>query len=113
MFEESKTRSIVKALSWRVLATLTTTLLVLVFTGRLDVALTVGVFEAIVKMLFYFLHERAWNRISVGRKHVQPSPASPVQPGRPIVEPALGADLEGEPRVVKTDAGRPGELVHE
>ena len=111
MFEESKTRSIVKALSWRVLATLITTLLVFTFTGRLDIALTVGAFEAIVKMLFYFLHERAWNRISVGRKHVQPSP---IQPGRPIVEPALdGPDLEGVPRVVKTDAARPGGLVHE
>ena len=42
MFEESKTRSIVKAISWRVLATLITTLLVFTFTGRLDVALTVG-----------------------------------------------------------------------
>ena len=111
MFEESKTRSIVKAISWRVLATLITTLLVFTFTGRLDVALTVGAFEAVVKMLFYFLHERAWNRISVGRKHVQPSP---VRPGRPIVEPALdGPDLEDVPRVVKTDAGRPGEFAHE
>ncbi len=111
MFEESKTRSIIKALSWRVLATLTTTLLVFTFTGRLDVALTVGAFEAVVKMLFYFLHERAWNRISVGRKHVQPNP---VRPGRPIVEPALdGSDLEGVPRVVKTDAGGPGEFAHE
>ena len=110
MFEESKTRSIVKAISWRVLATLITTLLVFTFTGRLDVALTVGAFEAVVKMLFYFLHERAWNRISVGRKHVQPNP---VRPGRPIVEPALGADSEGVPRVMKTDAARPGELAHE
>ena len=111
MFEESKTRSIVKAISWRVLATLITMLLVLTFTGRLDVALTVGAFEAIVKMAFYFLHERAWNRISAGRKHVQPSP---VQPGRPIVEPALDdPDGEGVPRVAKTDEGRPRELVHD
>ena len=111
MFEESKTRSIVKALSWRVLATLITMSLVLTFTRRVDVALTVGAFEAIVKMLFYFLHERAWNLVSVGRKHVQPSR---VQPGRPGVEPALdGPDLEGVPRVVKTDAADPRELVHE
>ena len=32
----------------------------------------------------------------------------------PIVEPALdGPDLEGVPRVVKTDAARPGEFAHE
>ena len=111
MFEESKTRSIIKALSWRVLATLITTSLVFFFTGRVDLALWVGAFEAVVKMLFYFLHERAWNRISVGRRHVQPSP---VQPGRSIVEPALdGPDLEGVPRVTKADEAHPRELVHE
>ena len=70
MFEETTARSIGKAISWRVLATFITASLVFVFTGRMDIALTVGVFEAIVKVLFYFLHERAWNRISVGRKRV-------------------------------------------
>ena len=70
MFEETTARSIGKAISWRVLATFITASLVFVFTGRMDIALTVGVFEAIVKALFYFLHERAWNRISVGRKRV-------------------------------------------
>ena len=86
MFEESTTRSVVKAISWRVLATLITASLVFIFTGRMDIALTVGVFEAIVKLLFYILHERAWNRISVGRKQVA---VGAVEAGGLTSEPGL------------------------
>ena len=71
MFEESSFRSVVKALSWRIIATFTTTLLVLLFTGRLDVAVTVGALEAIAKMALYFAHERVWNRLDFGRRPVQ------------------------------------------
>lgn len=70
MFEESSARSVVKALSWRIVATLTTTGLVFAFTGRFDLAITVGVFEAVAKMALYFGHERLWNRLSFGRKPV-------------------------------------------
>ena len=68
MFEESATRSITKALSWRILATLTTTLLVYAVTGSTDFAVTVGGLEAVAKMALYFIHERAWNRLDIGRK---------------------------------------------
>ena len=68
MFEESPIRSIVKAVSWRVVATATTTLLVWLFTGEVGLALTVGAFEAVAKMALYFLHERAWNRLRFGRR---------------------------------------------
>ena len=70
MFEESATRSVFKALSWRVIATLTTTLLVYAFTGRTDVAVTVGLLEAGTKMVLYYFHERLWNRLNVGRQPV-------------------------------------------
>ena len=73
MFEESTTRSVAKAVSWRVIATLTTALLVYAFTRRFDVALTVGLLEALAKMFLYFGHERVWNRLDFGRKAVAPS----------------------------------------
>lgn len=72
MFKESSTRSVVKALSWRFVATLTTIILVFVFTGRFDLAITVGLFEALVKMVLYFAHERIWNKLGFGRKLVAP-----------------------------------------
>jgi len=42
---ETHTRSIAKALSWRIIATLTTTLLVFIFTGNLVVSGGVGLTE--------------------------------------------------------------------
>ena len=67
MFEETSTRSVVKALSWRIVATLTTTGLVFVFTGRFDLAITVGVIEAVAKMALYL---RLWNKLGFGRKPI-------------------------------------------
>ena len=72
MFKESSTRSVVKALSWRFVATLTTTMLVFAFTGRFDLAITVGLLEALVKMVLYFAHERVWNKLGFGRMLVAP-----------------------------------------
>ena len=68
MFEETSMRSVVKALSWRIVATLTTTGLVFAVTGRFDLAITVGIFEAVAKMALYFMHERVWNKLEFGRK---------------------------------------------
>jgi len=72
MFKETRTRSVVKTFSWRVLATLTTAALVLIFTGRLSLAVTVGSLEFIVKIVIYFFHERLWDKIPLGRKIVSP-----------------------------------------
>jgi uncharacterized membrane protein len=63
---ESKTRSILKSVSWRVLATCTTMLLVYLFTKRLTLSLGIGAVEVTVKMFIYFLHERMWLRIKLG-----------------------------------------------
>ena len=72
MFKETKIRSVIKAFSWRFLATLTTFTLVWVFTGKIDTALAVGGLEVILKMLIYFLHERGWDKIRWGKTEIQP-----------------------------------------
>ena len=68
MFEESAMRSVLKAISWRVLATLTTTILVYLFTGSTEIAVTIGLLEAVAKMALYYFHERFWNQLNVGRR---------------------------------------------
>ena len=73
MFKETKSRSIVKTISWRVLATLTTIVLVYIFIGDTTIALSVGGIEVILKMIIYFFHERAWDKIKFGRKEVKPA----------------------------------------
>lgn len=73
MFIETHTRSVAKSLSWRLTATLTTILLVYLFTGTMELALAIGGVEVIAKMLIYFFHERAWNNVRFGRAEVKPS----------------------------------------
>lgn len=73
MFYETNTRSIAKAVSWRILATLVTTSLVWAFTHQLALAASIGGLEAIAKILLFYAHERAWGRIQHGKRAVQPA----------------------------------------
>lgn len=73
MYTESNIRSIVKTLSWRVIATGTTALIVWLFTGELTLAVAVGGVEALSKMVLYYIHERGWDRIRLGRKEIEPA----------------------------------------
>lgn len=57
-----------KTLSWRIVATLTTVLLVLVFSENLALATLVGITEIVVKSVVYYVHERVWNLSSFGRR---------------------------------------------
>lgn len=60
---ESKTRSLVKALTWRVVASTDTVVLALIFTGSAAAALSIGALELLTKTLWYYLHERVWLRV--------------------------------------------------
>ncbi len=66
LHEEHK-RSALKAVSWRIIATSVTMFLVYVFTGKLELSASVGIFDVVLKMMLYFFHERTWNTISFGR----------------------------------------------
>lgn len=56
-------RAVAKAISWRVIASITTVAIVYLFTGHLLLSAGIGVVEVITKMIFYYYHERVWNRI--------------------------------------------------
>lgn len=68
MIISSLSRSVAKAVTWRVIATATTMFIVYFFTGELELSLEVGFFDVLMKLAFYFLHERAWNRVWYGRE---------------------------------------------
>ncbi|WP_457743506.1 adenylyl-sulfate kinase [Sulfurimonas sp.] len=72
MYKETNKRSIVKGISWRVIATTTTVIIVYVFFGRLDLAIATGVIESVLKVGLYWAHERAWFKINWGRKKIEP-----------------------------------------
>ena len=56
----SRKRHLAKAVTWRVVATSTTVLIVGFSTGDWMVGVGVGGIEAPTKMLLYYLHERFW-----------------------------------------------------
>jgi len=72
MYKETKSRSVVKTISWRILATLTTIALVYIFIGDTTIAFTVGGIEIFLKMLVYFFHERLWDKLKFGKHEIQP-----------------------------------------
>ncbi|WP_372792847.1 DUF2061 domain-containing protein [Lutibacter sp.] len=64
---EKATRSIVKAISWRMVGTIDTILISWLVTGKIALALSIGLIEVVTKMLLYFFHERVWNLIKWGK----------------------------------------------
>jgi adenylylsulfate kinase len=72
MYKDTNRRSIVKGVSWRVVATTTTIIIVYVFFGRLDLAIAAGLLETVAKVGLYWAHERAWFKIRWGRERIEP-----------------------------------------
>jgi adenylylsulfate kinase len=70
MYKEHNSRTLFKTITWRVTATLTTISLVYIFTGRIDTALEIGFIEVFAKMLFYYLHERGWDKVPWGKTEI-------------------------------------------
>ena len=60
-------RSLLKTISWRIIGTLDTILISWAITGALSLAFSIGFVELVTKMVLYFFHERAWNKINWGR----------------------------------------------
>ncbi len=64
---EHPKRTLVKTLTWRVIAFVTTMAVVYMYSRDLHESLVVGVGANLLKMFFYYAHERVWNRIDYGR----------------------------------------------
>jgi len=64
---ETHKRSIVKAVSYRILGTVITALIVFVFTGSFSLSFGIAGVELVAKSLAYYIHERIWNGIGRGK----------------------------------------------
>jgi uncharacterized membrane protein len=53
-------RHIAKAITYRVVGTLTTFTISYIFTGSIALSSAIGIVELIVKPVNYFIHERVW-----------------------------------------------------
>lgn len=65
---EKRYRSVLKGLTWRIFATLDTILISWLITSQLKFALSIGGIEVVTKIGLYYMHERTWNRIRLGKK---------------------------------------------
>ena len=60
VIRESHLRSLAKALSWRLLGTLSTAMVAYFVTGELETAAIIGGVEFVLKFFIYYAHERVW-----------------------------------------------------
>ena len=65
---ETHARSLAKAIAWRVTGTLDTMIISLVITGSFKLAAAIGFTEVATKSVLYYLHERAWLKVPLGRR---------------------------------------------
>lgn len=75
---ERHSRSLGKAISWRILGSLDTFALSWLFTGSPKAAGAIAGTEVLTKMVLYYLHERAWSAIGWG---MHDEPAEPTLQG--------------------------------
>ncbi len=66
-FSEQLGRSLVKAITFRVLILCSDGIIILLITHRYDIALSVIFFSNIASTVLYFIHERVWNEVRWGK----------------------------------------------
>lgn len=59
-------RSVVKALTWRLLGTAGTCLVAWWVSGSLRIGLGISAVDSAIKVLGYYVHERVWHRVTWG-----------------------------------------------
>lgn len=67
---EAHRRSIVKSVTWRVMASFDTFLVSFIITGRVVIAGSIAGAEILTKLALYYVHERVWAMVPYGlRRH--------------------------------------------
>jgi adenylylsulfate kinase len=64
----SKSRSLIKSLTWRVIAIVTTFISIYIITDKVEFAFQGTVLTNSINFILYYAHERGWNYIQWGRK---------------------------------------------
>ena len=66
-YKVSRKRSLIKTITWRVIASIDTFVIVWIVTKQISWAGAVAGLEIITKMILFYLHERGWNYIKWGK----------------------------------------------
>lgn len=64
--KESRMRSLIKGITWRILGTIDTIVISYFITGSWTFAFSIGSIEVISKVVLYYFHERIWQMLPRG-----------------------------------------------
>ena len=56
-------KSVIKAISWRIVGTIDTMIISYFITGQISLAVSIGGMEVFTKTILYYFHERLWSHI--------------------------------------------------
>lgn len=65
--QETVNRSLAKTISWRLLVLVIDFSIAYLFTKNVDLSSKLAVAKLIVASVFYFFHERFWNKLTWGK----------------------------------------------
>jgi uncharacterized membrane protein len=92
---EAHSRSLLKAVSWRLLGSIDTFVISYFVTGRLVFAASIASVETFTKIMLFYFHERAWALVPWGRSDKMA--AAPESVEAKAAEPAPLAAQQGAP----------------
>lgn len=67
-YHEQHSRSIAKAVSYRIVSICMDLSIVFAFTQKIELTFGIVIMSNLVSIFIYYFHERAWNKIHFGRK---------------------------------------------
>ena len=67
LYSVSRKRSLIKSITWRVIASIDTFIIAWLVTGKSSWAGIIAMFEVLTKTFLYYFHERGWNYILWGK----------------------------------------------
>ena len=63
---ETRKRSLIKSISWRLICIVVSIVTSFFLTGKWDIAVAIGTVYNFITMVLYYFHERGWNKIKWG-----------------------------------------------
>jgi uncharacterized membrane protein len=67
---EAHSRSLIKAVSWRIVGSIDTFIISYFVTGHVVAAASIASVESVTKIILFYLHERVWHAVPWGRGEV-------------------------------------------
>ena len=65
---DTRKRSLVKSITWRIICIVVSIVTAYLLTGRFDLSVAIGTIYNAITMILYYFHERIWNILEWGKQ---------------------------------------------